>query len=299
MSHADHAERMAQTYSTGDFCRVVAAGGDIGFMNLGYAPNPRRPGSTVSRQRNVAGMVFEAVSPAAGQALLDVGCGRGGMVNLIGRLVPDARIIGVNIDRNQLVTAQAHRAGAATFVAAAAERLPFADSAFDTVYAVEILSHVSDKTTFADEFVRVLRPGGRAVLAFIALTRPYPSFARKEREHLRRVADLFAELPDDIPTLASARAAFEEAGLRVIACRDLSDGVFTPRHNMFVRMLRWLRHANPLARAGFAAVVAWRWTLRPQELVDFLAINTASHPGRFYEYHLMTLTKDTERLATA
>lgn len=299
MNTVEQAARMALTYSTGAFARTVAAGGDADFMNLGFAPDLRRPGSTVQRQRRLTGLVLDAIAPAAGQTLLDVGCGKGGMANLIGRIVPGARVIGVNIEHHQLITAMRHRAAGAEFVTAEAERLPFGAATFDTVYAVEVLSHIPDKKAFVNELTRVLRPGGRVVLAVIALAQPYYSFATDERAHLVRVADLFSERPEDIPTLAGLRALLTVAGLNAAESRDLSAGVFAPRHDAFMRMHRWLRHRNPLFRASFSAVVAVRWRLRAREFTDFLAVNTAAHPDRFYQYHLLTLINDAEEAAPA
>jgi cyclopropane fatty-acyl-phospholipid synthase-like methyltransferase len=159
---------------------------------------------------------------------------------------------------------------------------------FDTVYAVEVLSHIGDKKTLFSELARVLRPGGRLVLAVITLTRPYRAFGADERTHLVRVADLFSERPEDIPTLAQVHDLLAAAGLRISGTRDLTAGVYRPRHDTFVRMRRWACHRNPLARAAFATAVALRWRLRAREFATFLTVNTEMDPGLFYEYHLLT-----------
>ncbi len=46
----------------------------------------------------------------------------------------------------------------------AAERLPFPDASFDLVLSHEVLEHVGDDRLAAEELVRVLRPGGRAIV---------------------------------------------------------------------------------------------------------------------------------------
>lgn len=288
MSATGHAARMAATYSTGAFARTVAAGGNPGLMNLGFAADPHRPGSTARRQRRLAELVLAELSPAPGQVLLDIGCGKGGMVNLIGRLAPGARIMGVNIDCHQLAVARRRQSPGVGFFAGEAERLPFATAAFDTVYAIEVLSHIGDKKALFGELARVLRPGGRLVLAAITLTCPYLAFGADERTHLVRVADLFSERPEDIPTLAELHGLLASEGLHVSRVRDLTAGVFRPRHDTFVRMRRWACHRNPLARAAFATVVALRWRLRAREFATFLTVNTEMDPGLFYEYHLLT-----------
>lgn len=49
-------------------------------------------------------------------------------------------------------------------VAAAAEYLPYPDSYFDTVLSSDVIEHVADDQMAAREMVRVLKPGGRAVI---------------------------------------------------------------------------------------------------------------------------------------
>jgi len=283
-----HAVRMAATYSTGAFARTVAAGGNQGFMNLGFVDDSHRPGSTARRQRRLAELVLAAISPDTGQVLLDVGCGKGGMANLIGRLAPGACVIGVNIDRHQLAIARRRPVPRVGFTTGDAERLPLATGTFDTVYAVEVLSHIGDKKALCGELARVLRPGGRLVLAVITLTRPIRAFGEDERMHLARVADLFSERPEDIPTFAELHDLLAASGLPICEASDLTTGVFRPRHDAFVRMRRWAYSRNLLARATFAAAVALRWRLRAQEFATFLTVNTEMDPGLFYEYHLIT-----------
>jgi len=45
-----------------------------------------------------------------------------------------------------------------------ADRLPFADQSFDTVLATEVLEHVENSERAASELLRVLRPGGCAII---------------------------------------------------------------------------------------------------------------------------------------
>ena len=292
MIQARHARRMARTYSTGSFASIVHAGGNPGFMNLGYTPNPLRRATSPQRQRDLVRLLMGSIAAEPGQFLLDAGCGNGGMSNLIGRSVPGATVVGIDVDAHQLARASATAATGVYFVNAAAEDLPFPPGVFDTVYSVELLSHVRDKEQLAAELTRVLRPGGRAVLAYIALTKPFAESSVADQAHLERVAALFCEHPADIPTQDSAERTFVRAGLRLLRSTDLSDGVFAPRYAEFVSMLRTLAHPNPLIRAVAAAVAKYRWGVQPAEFTRVLRINTQAHPCRFYEYHVMELTKE-------
>lgn len=59
---------------------------------------------------------------------------------------------------------RAHEAVAHGKVVVSAEPLPFPDDFFDMALSHEVLEHVSDDVLAAREMVRVLRPGGRAVI---------------------------------------------------------------------------------------------------------------------------------------
>lgn len=60
--------------------------------------------------------------------------------------------------------ARAREAAAHETVVVAAEPLPFATDTFDLVLSHEVLEHVGDDERAVQEIVRVLRPGGRAVI---------------------------------------------------------------------------------------------------------------------------------------
>jgi SAM-dependent methyltransferase len=94
-----------------------------------------------------------------GARALDIGCGIG-MYTL--RLQDaGAKAVGTEIDWPRAVAA---RERWLDVVAAVGEQLPFEDAAFDTLLLHEVLEHVRDDRQTAREIVRVLAPGGRALI---------------------------------------------------------------------------------------------------------------------------------------
>jgi 2-polyprenyl-6-hydroxyphenyl methylase/3-demethylubiquinone-9 3-methyltransferase len=96
-----------------------------------------------------------------GLATLDVGCGGGLLAEELARL--GCVVTGVDLSEPSLAVARAHavRSGLAiTYVAALAERLPFADASFRLVSCCDVLEHLDDPDAALAEIARVLAPGG-------------------------------------------------------------------------------------------------------------------------------------------
>jgi SAM-dependent methyltransferase len=108
------------------------------------------------------------IEQAAGERLsghvLENGCGVGMYVV---RLAPlSGQVIGLEYDYER--AREAFQSAApfanARITCAAGEGLPFPDETFDLILSHEVLEHVRDDRAAVGEMVRVLRPGGRAVL---------------------------------------------------------------------------------------------------------------------------------------
>jgi SAM-dependent methyltransferase len=106
---------------------------------------------------------------SADTRLLDIGCGRGGLVELLHSQV--ALAAGVDPDRCSLVE---HRAPVICRSASPAEQLPFPDQSFDLVICSWVLEHMARPEIALAEIARVLQSPdpamGRAGGHFVFLT---------------------------------------------------------------------------------------------------------------------------------
>lgn len=94
--------------------------------------------------------------------ILDVGSGVGLMeAHLAGSV---KRVVGVDLAADAVCSAKS--IGGAAFLVYDGSRLPFADGAFDAVFAVCVLHHVDPPQwgSFTAEMARVTRPGGMVVV---------------------------------------------------------------------------------------------------------------------------------------
>ena len=91
---------------------------------------------------------------------IDVGAGAGGNTKVLSDL-------GWSVSAVELssVGAQLARERDVRIVRADARRLPFSDGCFDLMVSMDLWEHVDDDLTVAQEAFRVLRPGGRALIA--------------------------------------------------------------------------------------------------------------------------------------
>lgn len=113
------------------------------------------------------GFMRDMVQPRSGQRILDVGCGTGTAEVRLSRLrISQIQVVAVDLIADRVAearaTAQAHNIDA-TFAAADACALPFADASFDSAFCIAVLQHIRDVPRAVRELARVTRPGGRVV----------------------------------------------------------------------------------------------------------------------------------------
>jgi ubiquinone/menaquinone biosynthesis C-methylase UbiE len=109
-------------------------------------------------------LIHDGTEFERGTRLLEIGCGVGAVLGVLGQEFPEVRLFGVDIEQKQLEFARGHlqRVGVdATLVEADALALPFDEQSFDHVWMMWFLEHIGDPPTALREARRVLVPGGR------------------------------------------------------------------------------------------------------------------------------------------
>jgi ubiquinone/menaquinone biosynthesis C-methylase UbiE len=108
-------------------------------------------------------LIADGTELEPGTRLLEVGCGVGAVLAVLGQEFRGVRLFGVDIEPAQLDFAHGHleRAGVeATLGEGDALALPFEDASFDHVWMMWLLEHIADAPAALREARRVLAPGG-------------------------------------------------------------------------------------------------------------------------------------------
>jgi SAM-dependent methyltransferase len=154
-----------------------------------------------------------------GTRLLEVGCGVGAVLAVLGQEFPGIILSGVDIEPKQLAFARGHLERArveATLVEADARALPFPDQSFDHVWMMWFLEHVADPHEILREARRVLIPGGAltAIEVDYATCRANPSTPALEALFRAMVQGMAASGWSDAGTRLPDW--LHEAGLRAV-----------------------------------------------------------------------------------
>ncbi|HEY6421442.1 MAG TPA: methyltransferase domain-containing protein [Candidatus Binataceae bacterium] len=117
------------------------------------------PNPLITIEEPVIQRLLDAIPP--GRAL-DAACGTGRYTRYLGSR--GHQVTGVDVTADMIQRARARALGA-KFLAGSLDALPFAAGSFDLVMCGLALTHLPQVSGAIAEFARVLRPGGRAIIA--------------------------------------------------------------------------------------------------------------------------------------
>src|ERR1700721_2538416 len=119
--------------------------------------------------REIARALFPAEGPAPGTRVLELGCGPGFYACRLSEEYPQIHTTGVDLSRRLLARAKSRAASRSlqncTFAHGDAHSLPDASNSIDAIVVSRLFLIVAKREAVLSEIFRVLRPGGRCIIA--------------------------------------------------------------------------------------------------------------------------------------
>lgn len=241
--------------------RLVWRLGSQMAMHFGYWDSSTRTLAAALQRENQ--ILADWASIRGSDSVLDAGCGVGGSAIYLGRNI-GCRVLGITLSESQVRTAERNAARSQVAELVHFELRDFVatglpDASFDVVWAIESVCHAETKLDFLQEAYRILRPGGRLIVAdgFAIKDELSPDEAALMRSWLDGWA-----VPS-IDTVEQFRSSMRAAGFHVAREQDATENVLPSSRRMFrlahLRFLEYLLYALRLrSKAAHGNIIAAR-----------------------------------------
>ncbi len=233
------------------------------YLNLGYWAEARDYDAACAA---LARLLGERAALAPGQRVLDAGFGFGDQAILWVEAFGVAQVVGLNVSPRQVEAARARvRDDRVDLRLGSATEIPFENSTFDRVVALESAFHFHTRETFFAEARRVLRPRGRIALAdYIPLAPDYP----RGRRLFDYVGRALWQIPRANMYAAPAYAErMRAAGFVDVRVESIREHVFGP-FRAFAQ--RRQSEADVAARANPVLRSVWRSSRNVHAAMDYI-----------------------------
>ncbi len=204
------------------------------YLNLGYWKTARTIDEACAA---LAALVAEAAGMGPADDVVDVGFGFADQDLLWMERFAPRHITGLNVTPVQvrLARQRVRRRGMVdriTLIEGSATAMPLPDTCCDIVTAVECAFHFHTREDFLAEAFRVLRPGGRLVMADVIRAAPEPDgFRRRVQDFTwRQFAQKFSVPAANADQRASYAAKLRTAGFEMVDVAPIGEHVFPGWH---------------------------------------------------------------------
>lgn len=209
------------------------------YLNLGYWKTAQTIDEACAA---LASLVAEAAAMGPDDDVVDVGFGFADQDLLWIEHFAPRHITGLNVTPVQVRLAwqRVRRRGLAdriTLIEGSATAMPLPDACCDIVTAVECAFHFHTREDFLAEAFRVLRPGGRLVLADVIRAAPEPDRLRRRGQEFtwNQFAQKFAVPCANADQRAPYTAKLQAAGFETVNVTPIGEHVFPGWHRALAK----------------------------------------------------------------
>ena len=197
-------------------------------------------------QKNYHQKFLKLLDLKPGMHVLDAGCGAGVVAAYVAQHA-DVTVTGVTLTPKEVQIAQriARKRGLSTrvqFMQMDYIHTSFPDATFDRIYGIETLCHAPNIQAAIQEFQRLLKPGGKLLLAEYEID--LEKFGDDEREALDILADAAGGYGIQQMGLRAFDTYFTKAGLRAVREEDWTQSIYPS----VARLARFATPLIPLVR---------------------------------------------------
>lgn len=135
---------------------------DVYFMNHGYSPYDTKIKEKDLKFKNQATLYLSLFNnvETENKSILEVGCGRGGGINLLNDYFNFSKVDACDINKDNIECCIKNHSKNIDFKICSAEKLNYPDNSFDILINVESSHCYKNFEMFFNEVNRVLKPGG-------------------------------------------------------------------------------------------------------------------------------------------
>lgn len=238
-----------------------------GTKHFGFYGPDALPWNWPQALRKMEDRLARTLGLPPGSNVLDAGCGNGGVAVHLAQdyklRVSGIDILRFNVEKARRRSSQRGLNDLLNFREMSYANLDFPDNFFDGVYTMETLVHASDAEKVLAQFIRVLKPGGRAVL-FEYSRDPESLMSTAAAQAFRDVARVAAMPSFQRFEHGVLARLLKEGGFRSISVEDITSNML-PMLRCFAligRLLyaigRAIGHQDDVINA-MSAVEFWRY----------------------------------------
>ena len=223
-------------------------------------------GSDITRRRQAS---FDALKPASGDTIVDIGCGNGMLTAELARAVgPSGKVTGVDpsADMRKSAVERCSEFNWVEIVEGSVENLLFDDNSADKAASVQVFEYLPDVSSALRETHRILKPGGKLAVGDMHFgTLVWYSDEPERMQRMMRAWDQHCEdiaLPEKLPAL------FKENGFILEDVHSLTFLDLTLKPDGLAYMMMQLMPRYAVANDLVSEAEVDAWSKEQTELAD-------------------------------